>query len=143
MENKQSSEGVQEFYVSIKEFIDTIEESETSESKVNGILALFKLIIEHLESGSNVSAQQSKLLYSFNDSFKANLKVASEFDERITKLENMVTDITSNSLKLAEITKKIPVINIDNLLKTLNEHSDEINENTASINTIKEKLKKL
>jgi methyl-accepting chemotaxis protein len=76
------------------------------------------------------------------------MKVANEFDEKITKLESMVNELASNSLKLAETvieltqhTAKIPIIDIDNLLKTLNEHSDEINENAASIKDIKNELR--
>ena len=139
MENEQSSG----FFESMKEFLDTIEESGTIEMKVNGIISLFKSTIVYLESSANVSSLQSEAISSFNESTQANVEVFIQVDEKITALANMVTDIASNSsklseevVKLAEAAAKIPVINIDNLLKTLNEHSEEINENTASIKAI-------
>jgi len=147
MQNEQSSEETHGLFESIKEFIDTIEESENSEIKVNGIISLFKILIQHLEADDNVSSHQSELLHSLNESQQANMECFIELYDRITKLEKNVIDIASNSsklaeevVKLAETAKKIPVINIDKLLKTLNEHSEEINENAASIKVIKDKL---
>lgn len=147
MQNEQSSEATQGFFKSIKEFIATIEESENIEIKVNGILSLFTSIIEHSEANSNVTYQQNVLLHSINKSLQATVKVANEFDERIATLEKNVTDLALNTskltngvVKLTEIVKKNPAIDIDNLIKTINEHAEEINENTASIKVIKDKL---
>jgi len=147
MQNEQSSDATQGFFKSIKEFIATIEESENIEIKVNGILSLFTSIIEHSEANSNVSYQQNVLLHSINKSLQATVKVANEFDERIATLEKNLTDLALNTskltngvVKLTEIVKKIPAIDIDNLIKTINEHAEEINENTASIKVIKDKL---
>ena len=147
MQNEQSSEVTHRFFESIKEFIDTIEESENIEIKVNGILSLFKSIIERSEAESNVGYQQNEMLHSINKSLQANLKVANEFDERISTLEKNVTDLAlytsklnDGVMKLTEIVKKIPAIDIDDLIKTINEHAEEINENTASIKVIKDRL---
>lgn len=114
MQNEQSSEVTHRFFESIKEFIDTIEESENIEIKVNGILSLFKSIIERSEVESNVSYQQNEMLHSINRTLQANLKAANEFDERIITLEKNVTDlalytskINDGLLKLTEIVKKI------------------------------------
>lgn len=161
MQNEQSLEESQELYGAIKELIDTLEESPDNKSQISGILTLLKTITGQLESNDEIRLYQNELIekhsemlnYAKNtaqiqdDSLKASVKVFTEFDERITKLEKLVTDIATNSAQLArkvqelaENAAKIPVINIDNLLKKLNEHSDEINENAASIKAIKDKL---
>lgn len=157
MENEQSSG----FFESMKEFLDTIEESGTIEMKVNGIISMFKSTIVYLESSANISSLQSemlnvldeasqansKMLHILHEAQQANLEVFIKVDEKITTLAKNAEDVTSISSKLAEevgklaeAAAKIPVINIDNLLKTLNEHAEEINENTASIKAIKDKL---
>ncbi len=148
MQNEQSPEETQGLFETLKDFINTLEESPDSESQVSGILILLKSIIELLEADRNVSSKQSETIYNLDKALQANVKVAVEFDERITKLNELIIDIATNSSKLAEQVKelaenaaKIPAINIDNLLKTLNEHADEINENAANIKTIKNELK--
>jgi len=141
MENKKSSEESQQIFVVFKEFINNIEESENIKRKISDILTLFKSIIEYLAASSNVSSAAGKSIHSLNESRKAIEKVVYEINERISMLENKVDEIVSISMQLAEITKKIPAINMDKLLKTLTEHADEINENTASIKMIKDKLK--
>jgi methyl-accepting chemotaxis protein len=147
MQNEQLPEETQGLFETLKEFIDTLEESPDSESQVSGILTLLKSIIELSEADRKVSYSQNELLNNINESSQVNVKAVVELDQRITKLENIVIELASNSEKLAEQVKElaenavnIPVINIDNLLKTLNEHSDEINENAASIEDIRDKL---
>lgn len=147
MKNEELSEDTQELYETFKEFIDTLKESPDNESQINGILTLLKSIIELLQADRNVSSHQSKVLYSLNESSQVNTEAFTELYERIGTLEKNVSDLASNSsalaqqvVKLAETTKEIPVINIDNLLKTLNEHAEEINENAAAIKIIKDKL---
>ena len=143
MENEQSHEETIELFLTIKEFINTLEESADSEIQISGVLTLFKSIIGYLEAGENVRSSQSEVLHSLNESSQANVKGFIEIYDRIETLEKNVSDLASNSaklgmevMKLAETAAKIPVINIDNLLKTLNEHAEEINENTASIKAI-------
>tara|TARA_R110002050_G_scaffold992_1_gene6808 strand:- start:5543 stop:5992 length:450 start_codon:yes stop_codon:yes gene_type:complete len=147
MQNEQLPEETQGLFETLKEFIDTLEESPDSESQVSGILTLLKSIIELSEADRKVSYSQNELLNNINESSQVNVKAVVELNQRITKLENIVIELASNSEKLAEQVKElaenavnIPVINIDNLLKTLNEHSDEINENAASIEDIRDKL---
>lgn len=147
MQNEQLPEETQGLFETLKEFIDTLEESPDSESQVSGILTLLKSIIELSEADRKVSYSQNELLNNINESSQVNVKAVVELDQRITKLENIVIELASNSEKLAEQVKElaenavnIPVVNIDNLLKTLNEHSDEINENAASIEDIRDKL---
>ena len=147
MQNEQSSEEIDGLFESIKKFIDTIAETEDSDRKVNGILSLFKILIQHLQADNNVSSSQSKVIHNLNESQQANLEAFTEIYERIETLEKKIIELASNSselakqvVKLAETAKEIPEINIDNLLETLNEHAEEINENTASIKAIKDKL---
>lgn len=147
MKNEELSEDTQGLYETLKEFIDTLKESSDNESQIGGILTLLKSIIELLEADRNVSSHQSKVLYSLNESSQANVEAFTELYERVATLEKKIIELASNSselakqvMKLAETAKEIPVINIDNLLKTLNEHAEEINENTASIKVIKDKL---
>ncbi|MGQ8337335.1 hypothetical protein ACUNWD_12360 [Sunxiuqinia sp. A32] len=147
MQTEQISEETSGVFFTIREFIDTLEESTDSKSQVSGILTLLKSIIQLLEAGGNVRSHQSEFLNSLNESLQANVKVLVEHDQRITKLNELVTEIakSASSLsqkvkKLAENTAKLPAINVDNLLKTLNEHADEINKNTTSIIEIKDKL---
>lgn len=147
MQNEQSFEETQGLFETLKGFIDTLEESPDSERKISGILTLLKSMIELLEADRNVSSQQSETLYTLDKSLQASAKAAIEFDDRITKLNELVIEVATNSSKLAEEVKeiaetaaKIPAINIDNLLKTLNKHAEEINQNAASIKEIKDKL---
>ena len=142
MENEQSG-----FFESMNEFLDTIEESGNIEMKVNGIISLLKSTFVYLESNANISSIQSEAIHSFNESSQANLNAFTELYERVATLEKNFIELASNSselakqvVKLAETAAKIPVINIDNLLSKLNEHAEEINENTASIKLIKDKL---
>lgn len=147
MQNGQSSDETLEFFESIKKFIDTLEKSENSERKVNSIVSLIKILVQHFEIDANVSSSQSKSIHSLNQSQQANMEGFIELYERVSTLEKNVADLVSNSselakqvMKLAETTKEIPVINVDNLLKTLNQHAEEINQNTAAIKAIKEKI---
>jgi len=126
MQNEHSSEETHGLFESIKELIDTIEGSENSEIKVNGIISLFKILIQHLEAGDNVSSHQSELLHKLSESQQANMECFIEFYERIATLEKNVADIASTSSKLAEeLTKlaetaaKIPVVNIDNFTQNI------------------------
>ena len=142
MENEQSG-----FFESMNEFLDTIEESGNIEMKVNGIISLLKSTFVYLESSANISSIQSEAIHSFNESSQANLNAFNELYERVATLEKNFIELASISSelskqtgKIAETAAKIPVINIDNLLETLNEHAEEINENTASIKLIKNKL---
>lgn len=107
MQDEQSFNESQSLYVTLKEFIDNIPKSHDSKSQINDILYLLKSIIELLETDSNVRFNQNKSIYSLDDALQANVNVAIEFDERLTKLENMVTDIASNSAKLAEQLKNL------------------------------------
>lgn len=147
MKNEELSEDTRELYETFNEFIETLKESADNESQISGILTLLKSIIELLQADRSVSSHQSKVLYSLNESSQVNAEAFIELYERIAMLEKNVSDLASNSsvlaqqvVKLAETTNEIPVINIDNLLKTLNKHTEEINGNTASIKAIKNKL---
>lgn len=162
MQDEQSFQESQELYETINEFIETLEESPDINSKINGILTLLKTITGELKANDEIRFHHNQLLDNHSKTFdiakntakiqdeslKAQVQIFTEYDEKISKLANIVTELATNSAKLgeqvkelAEATAKIPAINIDNLLKTLNEHADEINENAASIKIIKNELK--
>lgn len=75
--------------------------------KVNGIISLFKILIQHLEADANVSSHQSEVIHSLNESQQANMEGFIELYERITTLEKNVADIASNSSRLAEEVVKL------------------------------------
>ena len=148
MQDEQQPEETQGLFEMLKDFIDNLQESTDNESKINGILTIQKSIIELLEAGGNVRSQQNETLFTLDEALQANVKVAIEHDESIIKLNELIIDIATNSSKLAkqvqglaENAAKIPVVDIDNLLKTLNEHADEINDNAVTIKAIKNELK--
>ena len=162
MQDEQSFKESQELYETINEFIETLEESPDINSKINGILTLLKTITGELKANDEIRFHHNQLLDNHSktvslakntaqiqeDSLKAQVQIFSEYDNKISKLANLVTEIANNSAKLGEQIKrlaenaaKIPVIDVDNLLKTLNEHADEINQNTASIKEITNQLK--
>ena len=107
MQDEQSSEETPGLFESIKKFIDTIEETEDSDMKVNGILSLFKILIQHLEADNNVSSSQSKVIHSINESQQATLEAFTELYERIATLEKNVSDLASNSSELAKQVVKL------------------------------------
>jgi len=114
MNNEELSENTQGLYETLNGFIDTLKESSDNESQISGILTLFESIIELLEADRNVSSHQSKVIHNINESLQANLKVANEFEERISTLEKNITDLALNTskinagvLKLTEIVKKM------------------------------------
>lgn len=162
MQDEQSFQESQELYESMRELIDTLEETPDSKSQISGIFTLLRTITGQLEANDEMRFHQNEMLenhsemlhYAKNtaqiqdDSLKAQVKIFSEYDDKISQLANLVTEIANNSAKfgeqikgLAENAAKIPVIDVDNLLKTLNEHADEINQNTASIKEFANKLK--
>lgn len=162
MQNEELSQESQELYESLNELIDTIKKSSDSKGQINGILSVLKTILEQLRANEESQLYRDEITKIHSNmlnhavttsqlqdkSLKAQVQIFTEYDDKIAKLANMVTELATNSAKLAEQIKgiaetsaKIPVIDVDNLLKTLNEHADEINENTASIKAIKNELK--
>lgn len=147
MQNEQSPEEMSEFFDTFIKSIDNIYKSDNINDKIDDMLSILKTIFKHSKATQNLIFRQDDTIHLLNKSSQASIKLFIEFENRITKLEKMVTDIATYSAtlaeqiqKLAEISAKIPVIDVDNLLKTLNEHANEINENTASIKAIKDKL---
>jgi hypothetical protein len=107
MQDGQSSEETPGLFESIKKFIDTLEETEDVDMKANGILSLFKILIQHLEADNNISSSQSKVIHSLNESQQATVEAFTELYERIETLEKNVIEIASNSSELAKQVVKL------------------------------------
>lgn len=162
MQDEQSFHESQELYESMRELIETLEESPDNKNQISGMLTLLRTIIGQLEANDEMRFHQNEMLENHSEmlhhatnsakiqseSLDAQVIVFIEHEDKISQLAKMVTELATNSAKLgeqvkelAEATAKIPAINIDDLLNTLNEHTDEINQNTASIKEIANKLK--
>lgn len=107
MQDEQSSEVTPGLFESIKKFIDTIEETEDTDMKVNGVISLFKILIQHLEADNRVSSSQSKTIHSLNESQQANMEGFIELYERVSTLEKNVSDLALNSSELAQQVVKL------------------------------------
>jgi methyl-accepting chemotaxis protein len=132
---KEEASENQELFENYRDFIDTLENTPDSDRQIDGILYLLKTIGNLLETDNDAVKQHNEVLNYLNDTFAANQNIVDEHEEKITELNELiirigdiVNNVTDEIKKLAEHTAKIPVVNVDSLLKTLNEHTEEIND---------------
>lgn len=138
MKPKEELNETPDFFTDMREYIETLEETNDNNSQINGILYLFKIIANILETDYNTSTEQNELLNNYTASSK---NLFCEHEEKITKLNELIIEIgeivnklTDDVKKITELTAEVPIINVENLLKTLNEHTEEINDIKRKLN---------
>jgi len=124
--DKQALQVEKDYFKSNKEFLDNIVNLKNVGTKIDYICDLLKSLNNYFESNIDVNYSEKEMRNNQTEAIQSSFKVINELDDRISKLENLIEEIASNSLKLAETMKNNPPIDIDKLLKILNEHSDDI-----------------
>lgn len=121
MQDEQLPQESLEFYDALYELIETLKESSDFKRQVNGILSLLKTIIGQLKANEESQLYRDELINTHSEmlshaettakiqdeSLKAQVNIFTEYDDKISNLANIVTELATNSAKLAELIKGI------------------------------------